>query len=154
MGAGARWAVAVVASAYGVAWQLQNDGLGWTFLSLGHPLLICPLVLWVFVVGIRLLMRRLQADAAGNALKYRGVGTVAIIDDVRAALPHGLDGIYLDLHGAAVAEHADDSEGELLGRLRALVGPDLPIVGRPHRGNAEEYPLDPALAAALHEGRA
>lgn len=75
--------VAVVASAYGVAWQLQNDGLGWTFLSLGHPLLICPLVLWVFVVGIRLLMRRLQADAAVNALKYRGVGTVAIIDDVR-----------------------------------------------------------------------
>lgn len=75
--------VAVVASAYGMAWQLQNDGLGWTFLSLGHPLLICPLVLWVFVVGIRLLMRRLQADAAGNALKYRGVRTVAIIDDVR-----------------------------------------------------------------------
>ena len=28
-------------------------------------------------------MRRLQADAAANALKYRGVGTVAIIDDVR-----------------------------------------------------------------------
>ena len=30
----------------------------------------------------------------------------------------GLDAIYLDLHGAAVAEHADDSEGELLARLR------------------------------------
>jgi microcystin degradation protein MlrC len=40
----------------------------------------------------------------------------------------GLDGIYLDLHGAAVAEHADDSEGELLARLRAIVGPELPIV--------------------------
>ena len=52
----------------------------------------------------------------------------AILDDVRAALPQGLDGIYLDLHGAAVAEHADDSEGELLSRLRALVGTDLPIV--------------------------
>jgi microcystin degradation protein MlrC len=40
----------------------------------------------------------------------------------------GLDAIYLDLHGAAVAEHADDSEGELLARLRRIVGPALPIV--------------------------
>ena len=40
----------------------------------------------------------------------------------------GLDAIYLDLHGAAVAEHAPDSEGELLARLRAQVGPGLPIV--------------------------
>lgn len=49
-----------------------------------------------------------------------------ICDDVRAA--GSLDGIVLDLHGAAVAEHADDSEGELLGRLRAIVGPGVPIV--------------------------
>ena len=49
-------------------------------------------------------------------------------EDVRAALPNGLDAIYLDLHGAAVAQCADDAEGELLARLRALVGPDLPIV--------------------------
>lgn len=75
--------MALVASAYGVAWHLQNDGLGWTFLSLGHPLLISPLVLCGFVVGVRLLLRRLQADAAGNALKYRGVGTVASIAEVR-----------------------------------------------------------------------
>jgi microcystin degradation protein MlrC len=52
----------------------------------------------------------------------------AIVDDVKAARITGLDGIYLDLHGAAVAQHADDSEGELIGRLRALVGPELPIV--------------------------
>ena len=53
----------------------------------------------------------------------------AIVEDVQAARAGGgLDGIYLDLHGAAVAEHADDSEGELLGRLRALVGPGVPIV--------------------------
>jgi len=50
----------------------------------------------------------------------------AIVDDVRKA--GSLDGIYLDLHGAAVAEQALDSEGELLERLRAVVGPKLPIV--------------------------
>ena len=53
----------------------------------------------------------------------------AIVDDVRAARDAGgLDGIYLDLHGAAVAEHALDAEGELLQRLRDLVGSALPIV--------------------------
>jgi microcystin degradation protein MlrC len=52
----------------------------------------------------------------------------AILEDIRHALPKGLDGIYLDLHGAAVAQHADDSEGELLSRIRQLVGPAMPIV--------------------------
>lgn len=52
----------------------------------------------------------------------------AIVEDTRAALARGLDAIYLDLHGAAVAVHALDSEAELLARLRALVGPQLPIV--------------------------
>ena len=52
----------------------------------------------------------------------------AICEDVVAARKDGLDAIYLDLHGAAVAEHADDSEGQLLVRLRAIVGPDVPIV--------------------------
>ena len=51
-----------------------------------------------------------------------------ILDDVKQAMAHGLDGIYLDLHGAAVAEHADDSEGELLQRIRQLTGPGLPVV--------------------------
>jgi len=47
---------------------------------------------------------------------------------VIAARNGGIDAIYLDLHGAAVAEQAADSEGELLARLRAIVGPTLPIV--------------------------
>ncbi|MES2716584.1 MAG: M81 family metallopeptidase [Pseudomonadota bacterium] len=51
-----------------------------------------------------------------------------IVADVQAAAAAGLDGIYLDLHGAAVAAHAADSEGELLARLRAIVGPKVPIV--------------------------
>ena len=53
----------------------------------------------------------------------------AICEDVeRARTSGGLDAIYLDLHGAAVSENADDSEGELLERLRAIVGDALPIV--------------------------
>ncbi len=50
----------------------------------------------------------------------------AILEDLRAALP--VDAVYLDSHGAMVCEHLEDGEGELLARVRALVGPDLPLV--------------------------
>jgi microcystin degradation protein MlrC len=39
-----------------------------------------------------------------------------------------LDAVYLDLHGAMVAEHFEDGEGELLRRVRAIVGPSMPVV--------------------------
>ncbi|VVE61292.1 MlrC domain-containing protein [Pandoraea captiosa] len=48
-----------------------------------------------------------------------------ICDDVSRGT---FDAIYLDLHGAAMAEGFDDAEGELLSRIRALVGDDMPIV--------------------------
>ncbi len=56
----------------------------------------------------------------------RIAGTIA--DDLREALRDGVDALFLDLHGAAVAEGCDDAEGELLARLRALAGPARPIV--------------------------
>ncbi len=49
-----------------------------------------------------------------------------ILEDLRD-LRH-LDAVYLDLHGAMVCEHLEDGEGELLARVRRLVGPGLPVV--------------------------
>ena len=49
-----------------------------------------------------------------------------ILDRLRAA--HPLDAVYLDLHGAMVAEHVDDGEGELLARVRTLVGATTPVI--------------------------
>ncbi|MBY0335851.1 MAG: M81 family metallopeptidase [Acetobacteraceae bacterium] len=44
------------------------------------------------------------------------------------ALEEGpLDGVYLDLHGAMVSEDFSDAEGELLRRVRAIVGDALPL---------------------------
>ena len=39
-----------------------------------------------------------------------------------------VDAVYLDLHGAMVSEEFEDGEGELLRRVRAVVGEDAPIV--------------------------
>ena len=50
----------------------------------------------------------------------------AIVDGIKAA--GDIDGVYLDLHGAMVAEHVDDGEGEIARRVRAAIGPDLPFV--------------------------
>ncbi len=50
----------------------------------------------------------------------------ALLQDLRAV--HSLDAVYLDLHGAMVAEHIDDADGELLRRVRALLGPSVPVV--------------------------
>jgi microcystin degradation protein MlrC len=48
--------------------------------------------------------------------------------ELEAALDDGgIDGVYLDLHGAMVAEGFPDAEGEILRRVRAIVGPDRPI---------------------------
>lgn len=47
----------------------------------------------------------------------------------RAALPEGLDGILLVLHGAMVSASHPDVEGVLLARIRQLVGPTIPIAG-------------------------
>jgi microcystin degradation protein MlrC len=37
------------------------------------------------------------------------------------------DGVLLALHGAAVAENFHDADGEFAARVRALVGPDMPV---------------------------
>ena len=49
-----------------------------------------------------------------------------ILDGLRASRP--FDAVYLCLHGAMVTEHLQDGEGELLRRVRALVGNDIPVV--------------------------
>ena len=46
----------------------------------------------------------------------------------RLAAAGPVDGVYLDLHGAMVTEHLHDGEGELLARVRRLVGPRVPVI--------------------------
>jgi microcystin degradation protein MlrC len=49
-----------------------------------------------------------------------------IVDGITAA--GSIDAVYLDLHGAMVTEHLDDGEGEILARVRKVIGKDLPLV--------------------------
>jgi microcystin degradation protein MlrC len=68
-----------------------------------------------------------QAQPSGHVTRdaFERVSAL-IVEAIRKA--GALDAIYLDLHGAMVAEHIDDADGELLRRIRQLGGPRLPIV--------------------------
>jgi microcystin degradation protein MlrC len=48
-----------------------------------------------------------------------------ILADLRRAMP--VDLVLLNLHGAMVADGYDDCEGDLLERMRAIVGPRVPV---------------------------
>jgi microcystin degradation protein MlrC len=63
------------------------------------------------------------AHVTGDA--YERIANV-LVEGIRRAGP--LDAVYLDLHGAMVSEHFDDGEGEILRRVREVIGRDLPLV--------------------------
>jgi len=64
------------------------------------------------------------ADPAGLVARatYEGLRD-EILGQLEAAMP--VDGVVLGLHGAMVAQGYDDPEGDLLSRVRAIVGPDV-----------------------------
>ena len=41
---------------------------------------------------------------------------------------NALDAVYLDIHGAMVTEHHQDGEGELLHRVRSVIGSEVPLI--------------------------
>lgn len=83
--------------------------------------------------------RRARAEGwtliEGSCFWAEPAGTVArqayefmrdeILGQLKAAMP--LDGVLMGLHGAMVADGYDDCEGDLLARVRAIVGPKVPI---------------------------
>ncbi len=56
---------------------------------------------------------------------YRHLKT-EMLERLRGAMP--VDGVLLPLHGAATVEDVGDLEGDLLGAVREIVGPDVPVV--------------------------
>ena len=48
-----------------------------------------------------------------------------ILEQLKAAMP--VDIVLMGLHGAMVADGYDDCEGDILARIREIVGPDVPI---------------------------
>jgi len=74
-----------------------------------------------------------------------------LLADLKAALP--VDMVLLGLHGAMVADGYDDCEGDLLQRVRAIVGPKV-VVGAeldPHHHLSEEMLHNADLLVAFKQ---
>jgi microcystin degradation protein MlrC len=66
------------------------------------------------------------ADPAGKTVRSAyETFRQEILDNLKAALP--VDLVFLDLHGAMVADGYDDCEGDLLAHIRQIVGPNVPV---------------------------
>jgi len=50
-----------------------------------------------------------------------------LVEGIRARAD-SVDGVVLSLHGAMATDDHDDAEGELLGRVRDALGPEVPVV--------------------------
>lgn len=73
-----------------------------------------------------------------------------ILEQLKAVLP--VDGVVLGLHGAMVAQGYDDCEGDLLARVREIVGPDVLVAAEldPHSHlTAKRVAASDILAAFL-----
>jgi len=77
---------------------------------------------WILKEGM---VAAAQPSGTTTRQAYEGLRD-ELLADLQAALP--VDMVVLGLHGAMVADGYDDCEGDLLARVRAIVGPDV-VVG-------------------------
>ena len=96
----------------------------------------------------------LAADAtpAGKVSKMAFEVIVGeLLDRLRAELPR-IDGLLLALHGAMVADHVPQADGEIVHRVRQLVGPDFPvIVTHDYHGNVPPQLVEDATALLIYK---
>jgi microcystin degradation protein MlrC len=111
-------------------------GGGWPGVQYGEPVFAAVEGANIPAAGaiqsLRAQGHQLVATAWGAASPSAHVTTDAferivgeLISHLKRALP--VDGVYLDLHGAMVTEAHDDGEGEILRRVREVVGARVPV---------------------------
>ena len=112
----------------GGAWPELTTGPGLADRVRGVNLSIAGFIDEAERLGHRLLPTTWGAASPSSYVTEHAYEHIAglILDGLRASQP--FDAVYLCLHGAMVAEHLEDGEGELLRRVRSLVGNDLPVV--------------------------
>ncbi|WP_340322117.1 M81 family metallopeptidase [Chelatococcus albus] len=114
-----------------------EEGGGWPPLSVGRAVVeatrdvnigICGFIAEAEARGWELVPTLWCAASPSAHVREETYERIAgtIVGGIAAAGP--LDGVYLDLHGAMVAEHLDDGEGELIARVRRVIGPAVPLV--------------------------
>lgn len=92
--------------------NLPVSGFSYTAKKLGHEL-----------IGLTWCAAPPSGPVSGQAFE-------AVMEQILSSLANGgnIDGVFMDLHGAMVSEEFEDSDGEILKRIRHAIGPDVPLV--------------------------
>lgn len=68
----------LVAGYYFYAYQDESYGMGWRFMSFGHPLIVCPIVLIFYRYLLRFILKKLTGLGDNSVLiKFKGIKTQA-----------------------------------------------------------------------------
>lgn len=71
---------------------------------------------------------RLAAAQPGGPVVHSYFESVAQDIEARLLAAGPLDAVFISSHGAALTTECDDPDGELFERIRAIVGPNVPVV--------------------------
>jgi microcystin degradation protein MlrC len=71
---------------------------------------------------------RLAAAQPGGPVVHSYLESVAQDIEARLLAAGPLDAVFISSHGAALTTECDDPDGELFERIRAIVGPNVPVV--------------------------
>lgn len=107
------------------AWRISRGEECWEYAGTNHSL-------GGVIAGCRAhdielvptLFAHATPSGAADHATYEALVT-ELVDRIARALP--ADGVVLTLHGAMVAEGVLDAEADILRRVRAVTGPDLPV---------------------------
>jgi len=70
--------VAAIIGYYIYAYRTESYGMGWRFISFGHPLIVCPMVLLFFRYLLKFIYSKLTVlNGSSSMIKFKGIKTWA-----------------------------------------------------------------------------
>lgn len=71
--------LALVTGYYIYAYLSESQGTGWRFLSFGHPVIVCPIILFVYRFLARLIQKYIGRISEKMRIKFKGMRTTATL---------------------------------------------------------------------------
>ncbi|WP_316802835.1 hypothetical protein [Pedobacter nototheniae] len=68
---------AIVAAYYAYSYHIESYGYGWRFLSLVHPLILCPAILLLYSFVLALIFKKIRGIDQAAVIKFKGIKTTA-----------------------------------------------------------------------------